>query len=204
MKSYSWTKLLLDKHADTTEFDDPDLRDLSRSQGDGLLRLPYYKSAVDVAGDYLAELYKYFMRELENRLSPEIIRVTPFEFWFTVPAMWGDKAKDSTKQAALKAGFASRDGDQLFLIPEPEAAAVAVLKSLTHEGMENQIKQGDGILICDCGVCCIHLTERSGISRLQTSQGGTVDITTYSIKQTYPNLLFEEMLVGAGGKCGST
>lgn len=29
-------------------------------------------------------------------------------------------------------------------------------------------------------------------------------IRTYAIKQTYPNLEFDEMLVGAGGKCGST
>jgi molecular chaperone DnaK (HSP70) len=152
MKSYSWTKLLLDKGADATEFDDPDLQDLVKSQGDGLMKLPFHKTPTDVAGDYLWELSKYFMKELEKRISPEILRVTPIEFWFTVPAMWSDKAKDATKQAALKAKFASRPGDKIYMIPEPEAAAVAVLKSLTHEGTENQIKPNDGVLICDCGV----------------------------------------------------
>jgi molecular chaperone DnaK (HSP70) len=153
MKSYSWTKLLLDKGADATEFDDPDLQDLVKSQGDGLMKLPFHKTPTDVAGDYLWEIYKYFMNELEKRISPEILRVTPMEFWFTVPAMWGDKAKDATRQAALKAKFASRLGDRLYMIPEPEAAAVAILKSLTHDGAENQIKPNDGVLICDCGVC---------------------------------------------------
>lgn len=83
MKSYSWTKLLLDKSADITEFDDPDLKDLAKSQGDGLMKLPYHKSGTDVAGDFLWELYKYFIKELEQRISPEILKVTPLEFWFT-------------------------------------------------------------------------------------------------------------------------
>jgi molecular chaperone DnaK (HSP70) len=41
------------------------------------------------------------------------------------------------------------------------------------------------VLICDCG-------------------GGTVDITTYRIKSTFPVLEFEELAVGQGGKVGST
>jgi hypothetical protein len=80
MKSYSWTKLLLDKSADITEFDDPDLKDLAKSQGDGLLKLPFHKTGTRVAGDFLWELYKYFIKELEQRISPEILKITPLEF----------------------------------------------------------------------------------------------------------------------------
>jgi molecular chaperone DnaK (HSP70) len=185
MKSYSWTKLLLDMNAEASEFDDPALGDLARSQGDGLLKVPYHKSAKDVAADYLSNIYQYFMAELEKRISPEVVRVTPLEFWFTVPAMWDDKAKKTTYDAAKQAGFALRPGDSMFLLPEPQAAAVAVLKTLTTDEISNQIGVGDGILVCDAG-------------------GGTVDLTTYCITQAHPNLLFDEMLVGAGGKCGST
>lgn len=71
------------------------------------------------------------------------------------------------------------------MIQEPEAAAVAVLKDLTVHGTNVIVKPGDGILICDCG-------------------GGTVDLITYKVTQTYPTLQFEELVVGSGGKCGST
>lgn len=61
-----------------------------------------------------------------------------------MPATWSDRAKDLTKTAALTAGFASRRGDRMYLITEPEAAAVATLSGLTGEGIENQLKVGDG------------------------------------------------------------
>ncbi|KAK3369733.1 hypothetical protein B0T24DRAFT_708613, partial [Lasiosphaeria ovina] len=41
------------------------------------------------------------------------------------------------------------------------------------------------ILVLDCG-------------------GGTVDITNYNIRATYPTIAFDEICAGAGGKCGST
>jgi hypothetical protein len=41
------------------------------------------------------------------------------------------------------------------------------------------------VLICDCG-------------------GGTVDITTYAIQAVGDEPKYEELVVGAGGKCGST
>ncbi|KAF2812375.1 actin-like ATPase domain-containing protein [Mytilinidion resinicola] len=182
MTSYSWTKLLLDSRTPATAHDDPDLQ---KSEGAGMLRLPRGKTATEVAADYLREVYRWTVTELEKRISPEVVRETPFEFWFTVPAIWSDAAKASTQAAARAAGFASRPGDKIFLIPEPEAAGVSVLKGLTQEGLSNQAKPGDGLLICDCG-------------------GGTVDITTYKITSVAPKLTFEELVEGAGGKCGST
>lgn len=50
---------------------------------------------------------------------------------------------------------------------------------------DDQVQRGDGILICDCG-------------------GGTVDINTFRIIATQPVLKLEELIVGVGGKCGST
>lgn len=97
-------------------------------------------------------------------------------------AIWSDAAKAATRSAAHEAGFGSRPGDEIFMVPEPEAAAIATLKYLAGD---EQVQPGDGILVCDCG-------------------GGMVDITTYTIINTQPMLDFEELLVGDGGKCGST
>lgn len=182
MISYSWTKLLLDKTAPATAHDIPPQ---ANSEGTGMLKLPAGKMAEDVAADYLREVCNWTMQQLVKRISQEVLDVTPLEFWFTVPAIWSDGAKDATRTAARAAGFGTRLDDKIFMIPEPEAAAIATLKNLTHDGSTTQVKPGDGIIICDCG-------------------GGTVDITTYKVISTLPKLEFEELVEGTGGKCGST
>jgi len=133
----------------------------------------------------MKEMHGHMMMVLDKRFGTDVLRITPIEFWFTVPAIWSDAAKSSTQQAARIAGFGSRPGDQISLISEPEAASISALSRVTTGGSELQISPGDGVLICDCG-------------------GGTVDITTYLIKSVQPELDFEELLVGEGGKCGST
>jgi hypothetical protein len=125
LRSYSWTKLLLDKKVDLTEFDDPLLKDL---YGGNLLTLPVNKTAQDVCEDFLRELYKYTVQKLEKELSAEVFRRTPMEVWLTMPAIWTDEAKVATRDAAMAAGFGSRTHDTLSLIPEPEAAALAAMK----------------------------------------------------------------------------
>lgn len=182
MKSYSWTKLLLDGKTSLSKYDDPELAKL---EGSGLLKFPSKMDPSQVVGDYLREVYTWTLNQLETRVSEEVIRITPFEFWITIPAIWSDKAKAATKEAARAAGFASRPGDTMFMIPEPEAASVATLKGLIQNGSTLQVKPGDGVLVCDCG-------------------GGTVDITTYKILSAVPQLRFEELVEGTGGKCGST
>ncbi|KAJ5176311.1 uncharacterized protein N7482_002188 [Penicillium canariense] len=183
MKSYSWTKLLLDPER-------PLLRPFATKtdvlEGDGLMKIPEFKtSARDVCSDYLREIYNYTYAHLEKHNTSAIMNVTALEFWFTVPAIWSDKAKNETYQAAYTAGFGTRIGDSISMIPEPEAAAVATLSAMAKDERHIGISVGDGILICDCG-------------------GGTVDIVTYLIKQVRPDLRFEELLVGTGDKCGST
>ncbi|CAK1359214.1 unnamed protein product [Cercospora beticola] len=184
-KSFAWMKLLLDPKQ-ATKYDDPSLGD---SEGTGVLSRPAGKSAVDLCADFLAEVGKFAYESLSKRLSVEVLKATPIEFWFTVPAVWSDKAKADTLRAARKAAKQAKlkihAESQVFLIREPEAAAVATLSSLTQGGSEQQIKANDSIMICDCG-------------------GGTVDITTYVITGITPKLAFKELLVGTGGKCGST
>jgi hypothetical protein len=125
MKSYQWTKLLLDKDIDLTEFDDPSLKEL---YGDGLLTVPVGKSAKDVCEDYLREVYKFTMEKLEKEIGADLLEITPLEIWVTMPAIWSDKAQAATRDAAKAAGFGSRSFDTLSMIPEPEAAGLTAMK----------------------------------------------------------------------------
>ena len=167
-KAHSWTKLLLDKDARVTEFDDPSLSDLPQldklSFRDG-------KSPEEVVSDYLSHLYRHCMEHLEKRMTDSVLRVTPIDFWFTIPAIWSDAAQHATKSAAEKAGFgksAKREQDSISMITEPEAAAIAALK-ITADKFDDLLKVTyfhvllsdapeltgkqvkTGILVCDCG-----------------------------------------------------
>ncbi|PMD34535.1 Hsp70 family protein-like protein [Hyaloscypha variabilis F] len=180
--SYSWTKLLLDKNAAMGEYDDPALAEM---EGSGMLRLPSFRQAAGVCEDFLHELYRHVSKKLAHEMTELIFESTPMECWITLPAIWSDEAKDATLTAARNAGFGNRVGDEVFTIAEPEAAAIATLKSYSGTNGLNAVKPKENILICDCG-------------------GGTVDITTYVITQVSPQLMFDELQIGAGGKCGST
>ena len=121
----SWTKLLLDRHARATKYDDTNLAEPIES---GLSRLPDGKSAAEVATDYLRKLYEHCMKIL-GRHYADLLDMTPIEFWFTMPAMWSDEAQNSTKVAARDAGFGSRWGDNIKMITEPEAGVIAAINS---------------------------------------------------------------------------
>ncbi|KAL4733033.1 hypothetical protein BDV11DRAFT_200880 [Aspergillus similis] len=184
MVSYSWTKLLLDRGTPLTKYDDSALEKASNI---GIMLLPENKSPEDIVGQYLANVYEHILKKIGKSITEETLQNTPIEFWFTVPAIWSDRAQLATRDAARRAGFAGtlhRPSDRLFLITEPEAAAIAVLSKYASSTLGGAVKAGDGVLVCDCG-------------------GGTVDITTYLINEVEP-LKFEELCTGMGGKCGST
>lgn len=125
LKQYVWTKLLLERGVDATQFDDPLL---SEMYGSGFLALPNGKSAKDVAEDYLRELYNYTIQVLQKELSPEVFRSTPMDCYVTMPAGWSHKAEKDISEAALSAGFGKRIGDTIHMIREPEAAALTALE----------------------------------------------------------------------------
>lgn len=122
----AWMKLLLDKNSRVTPNDDPDLKndlnDFARS-------FPTGKDAQNVTVDFFKELYAFTMTNLKRDYPDKVIDLTPIKYWFTMPAIWSDEAQIRTLQAAKKGGFATRKGDEVFVIPEPEAAALATLTS---------------------------------------------------------------------------
>ena len=140
VKSYTWMKLLLDRQQ-ARKYDDPSLRD---SEGAGVLTLPPDKDAVEVCADFLQEVARFCYGELKKRLSQQVVSVTPVEFYFTCPAVWTDRAQLDTlraaKIAAEKAEIHFSAGAEVFLIREPEAAAIATIWSQGRELSGQQIK----------------------------------------------------------------
>jgi hypothetical protein len=137
LKSYSWTKLLLDKNAAVGEHDDPSL---SGIVGPGMFQLPSFRDAPGVCEDFLHEVYLFVSKMLRKQLTDSTFEKTPMECWITLPAIWSDEAKAATLTAARNAGFGQKPKDEVFTIAEPEAAAIATLKKYAEPDALNPIK----------------------------------------------------------------
>ncbi|GAB1312952.1 Heat shock 70 kDa protein 12A [Madurella fahalii] len=137
----------------------------------------FKKTVVDAVSDYLTQIYKHTMDTLTRRYGESFMASTKVDFVLTCPAVWSDAAKNTTLQAAERAGMGSQS--QIQMISEPEAAAVYTLKAI----QPNNLKIGDNFIVCDGG-------------------GGTVDLIAYKIVSLKP-IRVEESAVGTGGLCGS-
>ncbi|KAJ5258405.1 hypothetical protein N7524_009961 [Penicillium chrysogenum] len=149
-------------------------RYLPASDSQGIIK-DLNKTPVEVAGDYLGKVVAHAQDVLARRFGAAL-QTMDLEYILTVPAVWSDKGKDYTRQAAQRAGISPAS---LRLLSEPEAAAVCAIRTI----QPNTISKGDCLIVCDAG-------------------GGTVDIITYRVKQTDP-LAFEEATKGTGAVCGS-
>lgn len=99
--------------------------------------------------DYLTALRAYTVQTLERRLGREVMGRTKVEYVLTVPAVWSDKARQMTMEAAMRAGLglgggAAAEGEEqeeegtglLRLITEPEGAAEYALRSIQPNSMK--------------------------------------------------------------------
>ncbi|KAK4460620.1 hypothetical protein QBC42DRAFT_229215 [Cladorrhinum samala] len=137
----------------------------------------FNKTVVDAVSDYLTQIYHHTMYTLTRRYGESFMASTKVDFVLTCPAVWSDAAKNTTLQAAERAGMGAQS--QIQMISEPEAAAVYTLKAI----QPNHLKAGDNFIVCDGG-------------------GGTVDLIAYKIVSLNP-IRVEESAVGTGGLCGS-
>ncbi|KAJ6191674.1 hypothetical protein N7519_001695 [Penicillium mononematosum] len=107
MRSYAWTKLLLDRNPQRDEFDD-DL--LERVTGSEILRLPNQKEAGEAVADYLSRIYSHIQHHISKKV-PELgssngdLSRVPIDFWFTTPARWSGNTQFLMRQAIQRAGF---------------------------------------------------------------------------------------------------
>ncbi|THZ04203.1 actin-like ATPase domain-containing protein [Aureobasidium pullulans] len=163
-----YIKLLLDHHQRLPPY-------VSRQHLAGLL-LRWDKSAEQAVSDYLTALFSHAKTRLERRF-PLMVATTQIDIVITVPAVWSDAAKDVTMRAAEKAGM----GENLFMVSEPEAAAIYAMKSIDVQ--QKLCETGDNFILCDAG-------------------GGTVDLASFEVASVSP-LRLVESAPGFGALCGS-
>ena len=84
------------------------------------------KQPTDVVADYLKCIWEFVKADIARHRGEDWQSLYTTRVILTVPAMWSPAAKDRTQQAAKEAGLP--DGEQIQLVTEPEAAALATLK----------------------------------------------------------------------------
>ncbi|KAL8708386.1 MAG: hypothetical protein Q9225_007610 [Loekoesia sp. 1 TL-2023] len=162
-ESFRWIKILLEenhKYATTVE---------PVKNSNTLLR-KVEKTAQDVVADYLKLLWTYTIEDIRKH-HPDYEEIFVLRVILTVPAIWSPAAKDRTLQAAKKAGMP----EDIQLVTEPEAAALATLK---EKADENLLKVGEAFVVVDAG-------------------GGTVDLISYEVLGLTP-LRLKECAIGSG------
>ncbi|RDW83641.1 Hsp70 family protein [Aspergillus mulundensis] len=153
----------------------------------------YGKTAEEATALYLKQLIQQAKQVLERRLGLDIDELDT-QFILTVPAVWSDKAKDSTMRAAVAAGI---DLKNLSLVSEPEAAALYALRAI----QPNSIAKDDVFTVCDAGGGTVVSKQDPGpvdAPRFNQRQ----DLISYQIKSLEP-LVLAEVTEGTGAVCGS-
>lgn len=154
----SWIKILLDPSQPRPNFVNPKKTTLPRG-----------KKPVDIVTDYLGALKSYTVQTLERRLGKEVVQKSKVEYVLTVPAVWSDKARQMTMEAAIRAGLGvGAEGDAaglLKLITEPEGAAEYALRSIQPNSMNVRLPSFffDLFIFKGGGGVCIGLGLMSGV-----------------------------------------
>lgn len=140
-----------------------------------------------VIEDYITIIWKYARGEMEKFLRRRIIQSIPIHVVIAIPAMWGNQAIDTMKNALASNILASSLEQQVTynFISEPEAALQAYAKEL-----QAKLDVGEIVTVADLG-------------------GGTVDVISYKKVGEGAkgfHLQLEEAVTGEGklSRCKST
>lgn len=137
-ETFTWFKLLLQTpHTGAEEIPD-DLEKLK-----ALLR-KYKKTAFQVSVDYLRELWRYALDQIRRTLGDGFEDDYSIQAVLTVPALWTPTTAHLTGKLAKEAGLP----ENTLLLPEPEAAAVTILKVSSQRA---KLVPGDVITVFDAG-----------------------------------------------------
>ncbi|KAG6016208.1 hypothetical protein E4U43_004060 [Claviceps pusilla] len=132
------------------------------------------KKPFEIAADFIGAIYEHALEEISKTVPKAYMDMCDKEFVLSVPAVWSDAAKNATLKAAELAGI-----EPVTVVKEPEAAALYSIKTLDFS-----IKKNDAFVVCDAG-------------------GGTVDLISYEVMATMPQLKVKELVPGTGGMAGS-
>lgn len=155
-QSFKWFKILLDPTHTTNKNVEPVV---TSSKLLGVL----HKTAEEIAADYFRLLWQYIQDDIQRVKGDNWRSIYTLKVVLTVPAIWSATAKERTLNAAQAAGLP----ENLTLVTEPEAAALAVLKDrnegdeplqaghnrlmLHRKKADNCCKPGDAFTVCDAG-----------------------------------------------------
>jgi|JFJP01.1.fsa_nt_gi Molecular chaperone len=140
---------------------------------------------IDLIAEYIRLIKDEALQEIKTNYA-NFVDEKEIRWCLTIPAIWKDEDKDLMRRAAVKAGLigdSEEESERLFLVLEPEAAAI-----FCQEIDKNTLTIGTHLMIVDCG-------------------GGTVDITVHKVVQVRDGLkdvALDEIVTGTGGAFGST
>ncbi|CAC5392671.1 unnamed protein product [Mytilus coruscus] len=139
--------------------------------------------AIDVFSMSIKGLVEDFMNHL-RKTGVDFLSISDIKWVLTVPAIWGERAKQFMRKSAVKAGIPD---ENLLIALEPECASVycQYLRSEQMLGAENGFKpseKGCSYMVVDIG-------------------GGTVDIAVHEKLQGQH---LKELCRATGGDCGGT
>lgn len=96
--------------------------------------------------DYLKSLKEHVENYINEKYPSNVIRRMPREYIVTVPAIWPERAQNTTRTCAARAGMGGHT-ERVRIITEPEAAGIYALKNMA--GLN--LKEGDTFVVCDAG-----------------------------------------------------
>lgn len=119
------------------------------------------------------------------------IRLDDVYWAISVPALFSERAKDATRQAAIMAGI---PGDRLSLVLEPEAATIAIAEQQRHI----KIAPGDYILTFDFGGGTLDIVllrqAKNGILEPVVNNGGDLYLGGNDIDKALLEFCYREIL----------
>ncbi|KAI0396996.1 hypothetical protein F5Y17DRAFT_471065 [Xylariaceae sp. FL0594] len=134
------------------------------------------KDVIDIIADYLAQVWKHAVERIQTARSKGFILNNRLHIVVTVPAIC------ALHQAGIFDKRPQCDETTWAFVSEPEATALA---SIEGHQKHNTLKPGQTFVIADLG-------------------GGTVDLISFQVRATEPQLLIDEVVEGNGGLCGAT
>lgn len=139
--------------------------------------LPPGITADRAIADYLRGMAEFVLGEMHRNFGPHV-QMKEVEWALTVPAIWGEKAKQKMQDLAGEAGMTVQGSSPLSIILEPEAAS-----TYCHHKQSVKAVKGDRLLVLDAG-------------------GGTVDIVVH--EKLGDGAEVREVTRISGGLCGSS
>ncbi|RPA76413.1 hypothetical protein BJ508DRAFT_331183 [Ascobolus immersus RN42] len=232
----SWVKVLLDPSQARPHFVNPKPA-----------HLPYGKPPIEIVTDYLTALKNYTLLTLERRFGKDWLYGNEstngsyfsdspskkVEFVLTVPAVWSDKAKTMTLEAAIKAGLGTypvtgeddgmpssplktRPPSLPPIISSPPLSAAEFTPTLPSDALKRRSFTTSAplrLITEPEGAAEYALRSISEVSAANLREndvfivldagGGTVDLISYRIAALSPKLQLDECAVGTGALCGA-